>query len=59
MHAARLERCDDPLLTMAALVLGLVAEGETVIEQGARALLEMHPGFIEALQVLGADMEME
>ncbi|HEX7479782.1 MAG TPA: hypothetical protein VF331_18405 [Polyangiales bacterium] len=50
---------DDPQLVMAAVVAGLAGEGESVVEQGVAALLQAHPGFLEALQALGADIFLQ
>jgi 3-phosphoshikimate 1-carboxyvinyltransferase len=46
----------DHRLAMSLAVAGLVAEGETVIED-AEELNESFPGFIETLQSLGANLE--
>jgi len=46
----------DHRLAMSLAVAGLVAEGETVIED-AEELNESFPGFVETLQDLGADLE--
>jgi 3-phosphoshikimate 1-carboxyvinyltransferase len=46
----------DHRLAMSLAVAGLVAEGETVIED-AEELNESFPGFVETLQGLGADLE--
>jgi 3-phosphoshikimate 1-carboxyvinyltransferase len=55
---ARIDAREDPELAMAAVVLGLTAEGETVIEHAAEALELTHPGFLEALRELGAEVEL-
>jgi 3-phosphoshikimate 1-carboxyvinyltransferase len=41
---------------MSLAVAGLVAQGETVVED-AEELNESFPGFVETLQSLGADLE--
>ena len=46
----------DHRLAMSLAVAGLVAEGETVIED-AEELNESFPGFVDTLQELGADLE--
>lgn len=46
----------DHRLAMSLAVAGLVAEGETIIEE-AQELNESFPGFVETLQTLGADIE--
>ena len=43
---------------MSLAVAGLVARGETVIED-AQELNESFPGFVETLQNLGADIEQQ
>lgn len=45
----------DHRLAMSLAVAGLVAEGETVIEE-AQELNESFPGFVETLQTLGAEI---
>jgi 3-phosphoshikimate 1-carboxyvinyltransferase len=57
LRGARVNVADQAELAMAALVLGLTAEGETVIEQGAEALAFAHPGFLQMLRGLGARIE--
>jgi len=47
----------DHRLAMSLAVAGLVAEGETIIEE-AQELNESFPGFVETLQGLGAETEM-
>ncbi len=49
---------DDAELAMAAIVLGLTRDAETVIEQGAEALELVHPGFLAALGELGAQVDI-
>lgn len=46
----------DHRLAMALAVAGLVAEGETVVED-AGCIGDSFPGFVEALQALGAEVE--
>jgi 3-phosphoshikimate 1-carboxyvinyltransferase len=46
---------DDHRVAMALAVVGLVAEGETIIEDAA-CVEDSFPGFVETLRDLGADM---
>lgn len=46
----------DHRLAMSLAIAGLVASGETIIEE-AQELHESFPGFVETLQYLGADIE--
>jgi 5-enolpyruvylshikimate-3-phosphate synthase len=55
---ARVDAREQPELAMTAVVLGLAAEGETVVEQGAEAIELAHPGFVRMLQELGAEIEI-
>jgi 3-phosphoshikimate 1-carboxyvinyltransferase len=45
----------DHRLAMALAVAGLVADGETVV-QGAEAIGDSFPGFVDTMRVLGADV---
>ena len=45
-------------IAMSAALLGLLAEGETVID-GAEAVDTSFPGFVELLRSLGADITEE
>ena len=47
---------DDHRVAMALAVAGMVAAGETVVEDAA-CVADSFPGFVETLQALGADME--
>jgi 3-phosphoshikimate 1-carboxyvinyltransferase len=55
LHGAVVECHRDHRLAMALAVAGLVAEGETVV-RGAEAINDSFPGFVEAMQALGADI---
>ncbi len=46
---------DDHRVAMSLVVAGLVAEGETVVED-ARCMDDSFPGFVETLRALGADV---
>lgn len=56
LHGALVQGHDDHRVAMALAVAGLVAEGETVIEDAA-CVEDSFPGFVETLHALGADME--
>lgn len=53
--AAATHSHDDHRLGMALAVAGLVADGETLIEE-ATCVSDSFPGFVETMQQLGADM---
>ncbi len=55
LHGAVVGCHRDHRLAMALAVAGLVAEGETVV-QGAEAIGDSFPNFVEAMQALGADI---
>lgn len=46
---------DDHRVAMSLTIAGLVAEGETIVED-ARCVNDSFPGFVEVLQTLGADV---
>ena len=48
----------DPALAMTAIVLGLTTPGETVVEDAASAVEQAHPGFLDMLRELGAEIEL-
>jgi 3-phosphoshikimate 1-carboxyvinyltransferase len=58
LHATRVDSRGDHRIAMAAALLGLVAEGETVIE-GAQSVDTSFPGFVELLRSLGAPITEE
>jgi 3-phosphoshikimate 1-carboxyvinyltransferase len=58
LRAARVSGGGDHRLTMAAVVLGLVADGETVIDD-ADAIQVSFPRFVGTLRSLGADIEVK
>ncbi len=56
LRGAVVQGHDDHRVAMALAVAGLVAEGETVIEDAACAH-DSFPGFVETMQALGAEMD--
>ena len=56
LRGAHVESRGDHRIAMAATLLGLVAEGESVID-GAEAVDTSFPGFVSLLRSLGADIE--
>jgi 3-phosphoshikimate 1-carboxyvinyltransferase len=58
LHAAHIESRGDHRIAMAAALLGLVAEGESVID-GAGAVDTSFPGFVPLMRSLGAPIEEE
>jgi 3-phosphoshikimate 1-carboxyvinyltransferase len=58
LRAARVASHGDPSLAMAACVLGLVADGETVVED-ADCIRASFPRFVGTLRALGADVEVQ
>jgi 3-phosphoshikimate 1-carboxyvinyltransferase len=58
LRAARVESGGDHRIAMSAAVLGLVADGETVIED-ADCIATSFPRFAGTLRALGADLEVE
>jgi 3-phosphoshikimate 1-carboxyvinyltransferase len=55
-HAARVDSGKDHRIAMAAAVLGLATEGETVVED-TECVRTSFPGFAATLRALGADVE--
>ncbi|MEY4581380.1 MAG: hypothetical protein RL701_6083 [Pseudomonadota bacterium] len=47
----------DAALALLGCTLALASHGETVVQHAARALRAIHPGFVSALQQLGASIE--
>lgn len=58
LHAARIESRGDHRIAMSAALLGLLAEGESLIE-GAEVVDTSFPGFVALLRSLGADISEE
>lgn len=58
LHAAHVDSKGDHRIAMSAALLGMVAEGETLID-GAEAVDTSFPGFVSLLQRLGADITEE
>ena len=58
LHGARIESRGDHRIAMAAALLGMVAEGESIID-GAGAVDTSFPGFVSLMQSLGAAIEEE
>jgi 3-phosphoshikimate 1-carboxyvinyltransferase len=58
LHGATIESRGDHRIAMSAALLGLVAEGESVIED-AEAVDTSFPGFVALMRSLGADITEE
>ena len=58
LRGATIESRGDHRIAMSATLLGLVAEGESVIE-GAEAVDTSFPGFVALMRSLGADITEE
>jgi 3-phosphoshikimate 1-carboxyvinyltransferase len=56
LRAAHIDSRGDHRIAMSAVLLGLLAEGETVID-GAEAVDTSFPGFVPLMRSLGADIE--
>jgi len=56
LHGTTVDSHDDHRLAMSLAVAGLVADGPTWIEN-AQSAHDSFPGFVEAMQALGADMK--
>ncbi len=56
LRGAVVQGHDDHRVAMALVIAGLVAEGETIIED-ASCVEDSFPGFVETLHVLGANIE--
>ncbi|HEX4336230.1 MAG TPA: 3-phosphoshikimate 1-carboxyvinyltransferase [Polyangiaceae bacterium] len=57
LRAARVESHGDHRIAMTACILGLVADGETVVED-ADCIATSFPKFVGTLRALGADLEV-
>ncbi|MCI0711738.1 MAG: 3-phosphoshikimate 1-carboxyvinyltransferase [Chloroflexi bacterium] len=55
LNGAIVDGHDDHRVAMSLTIAGLIAEGETIIED-ARCVNDSFPGFVEVLQTLGADV---
>ncbi len=55
LHGARIDSHGDHRIAMAAVLLGLVADGETTID-GAEAVDTSFPGFVDLMRSLGAEL---
>jgi 3-phosphoshikimate 1-carboxyvinyltransferase len=58
LRGAHIDSRGDHRIAMAAALLGLLADGETVIE-GAQAVDTSFPGFVALMRSLGADITEE
>jgi 3-phosphoshikimate 1-carboxyvinyltransferase len=58
LHAAHIDSEGDHRIAMSAALLGLVADGESVID-GAEAVDTSFPGFVELMRSLGAEITEE
>ena len=58
LHGAHVESRGDHRIAMSAALLGLLADGETIID-GAEAVDTSFPGFVALLRSLGADITEE
>jgi 3-phosphoshikimate 1-carboxyvinyltransferase len=58
LHAARIDSRGDHRIAMSAALLGLLADGESIID-GTEAVDTSFPGFVDLLQSLGADITEE
>ncbi|MDW8245346.1 MAG: 3-phosphoshikimate 1-carboxyvinyltransferase [Sandaracinaceae bacterium] len=58
LHGTRIDPQGDHRIAMAAVVAALMAEGETVVEN-AECIEVSYPNFVETLQSLGANIEIE
>lgn len=56
LHGAQVRSHGDHRLAMALVVAGLVAEGETLVEE-ADVIADSFPGFVNLMQELGAEIE--
>jgi 3-phosphoshikimate 1-carboxyvinyltransferase len=55
LRGAVVDGHDDHRVAMSLAIAGLIAEGETIVED-ARCVNDSFPGFVEVLQALGADV---
>jgi 3-phosphoshikimate 1-carboxyvinyltransferase len=58
LHGAQVDSHDDHRLAMSLAIAGLVADKPTLVE-GAQCAHDSFPGFVEAMQALGAGMTWE
>jgi 3-phosphoshikimate 1-carboxyvinyltransferase len=58
LHGARIDSHGDHRIAMSAALLGLLADGESVVD-GAEAVDTSFPGFVALLRSLGADITEE
>lgn len=58
LHAARVESHGDHRIAMTAAILGMVSDGETVVED-VECVDTSFPGFVELFRGLGASIEVE
>jgi 3-phosphoshikimate 1-carboxyvinyltransferase len=58
LRAARVESHGDHRIAMTACILGLVGDGETIVED-ADCIATSFPKFVGTLRALGADLEVE
>jgi 3-phosphoshikimate 1-carboxyvinyltransferase len=58
LRGAQIESRGDHRIAMSAALLGLLADGESVID-GAEAVDSSFPGFVSLLRSLGADITEE
>ncbi len=58
LHGAVIDSHNDHRIAMACTVAGLIAKGPTLIE-GVECIEKSYPEFIEHMQSLGADIELE
>ncbi len=58
LHGAEIDSHNDHRIAMACTVAGLIAKGPTMIE-GVECISKSYPEFIEHMQSLGADIELD
>ena len=58
LHAAHVESHGDHRIAMSAALLGLLADGETIVD-GAESVDTSFPGFVALMRTLGADITEE
>lgn len=58
LRGATVHSHGDHRLAMALAVAGMIAQGETVVEDAA-CIADSFPGFVETMQALGAELEAE
>ena len=57
-HANRVESHGDHRIAMTAAILGMISEGETIVDD-AECVDTSFPGFVDLFRSLGADIEVE